>query len=386
MDRNTVYLLVEPSVMTPIWHANSIEGLKRSAAKQKRSVVQISSVEELDDKDTPLALVLISTSNDWTYRAVESCRQRSIRPILIGCMPIKFGEDVSGTMYSSKSSVQELLQYFISCGRHRVAMLGINENSTNDTTKRDAFLSTARQLELPITARDIYCANKGASNSQEMFFESIGQYDGVLCGNGYVAAHVLTHCREHGIRVPEDLFVAGLGDTLLCRYTNPTLTSATRSYVQTGVQAFNIWKQLNSDPNVFSVVVVVQCEIKPRGSTGYAPLPGPEKAINTPVVQTSMTEGSISSAVNAVKSLEYCLANCDPMDIQIIRGLVSGVSVEKIAEEQYISVGTARYRLKKIYSAASVSSRTEFVELFNRYIGNDKIFDDYTGNFRENDM
>ena len=231
MDRSTVYLLVEPSIMTPIWHANSIEGLKRSAAKQKRTVCQISSVEELDDRDTPLALVLISTNNDWTSRAIESCRQRNIRPILIGCMPSKFGEDVSGTMYSSKSSVQELLQYFVSCGRTHIALMGINENSTNDTTKRESFLSTARQLGLPITAKDIYCANKGATNTLEMFFDNISQYDGVLCSNDYVAAHVLSYCAEKGISVPERLYVSGLGDTLLCRYTKPTLTSATRSYV-----------------------------------------------------------------------------------------------------------------------------------------------------------
>ena len=386
MDRNTVYLLVEPSIMTPIWHANSIDGLKRSAAKQKRTVCQIQTVEELDGREMPLALVLISTNNDWTSRAIESCRQRNIRPILIGCMPSKFGEDVSGTMYSSKSSVQELLQYFVSCGRRNVALLGINENSTNDTTKRDAFLSTARQLGLPITAKDIYCSNKGASTPLELFFDNIGQYDGVLCGNDYIAAHVMAYCADNGISVPEQLYVSGLGDALLCRYTNPTLTSATRPYFQTGVQAFNIWKQLNGDPDIFAVVVVVQCEIKPRGSTAYSPLPGPNQKITAVPRQMTLPEGSVDQQVSAVKSLEYCLANCDQMDIRIIRSLLEGTGIEKIAEDLYISVGTARYRLKKIYSSANVTNKTDFLDLFRRYIGNEKIFDDYLGDYRENDL
>lgn len=386
MDRNTVYLLVEPSIMTPIWHANSIEGLKRSAAKQKRTVCQINTVEELDDRDPPLALVLISTNNDWTSRAIESCRQRSIRPILIGCMPSKFGEDVSGTMYSSKSSVQELLQYFVSCGRTRVALLGINENSTNDTTKRDSFLATARQLNLPITTKDVYCSNKGATTPQELFYDNISQYDGVLCGNDYIAAHVMAYCADNGISVPEQLYVSGLGDALLCRYTNPTLTSATRSYFQTGVQAFNIWKQLNSDPNVFAVVVVVQCEIKPRGSTAYAPLPGPDQKIATTSRKISMPEGTVDQQVIAVKSLEHSLAHCDQMDIQIIQGLLQGTGIEKIAEDLYISVGTARYRLKKIYTSAGVNNKSDFLDLFRRYIGNEKIFNDYLGDFREHDI
>ena len=86
------------------------------------------------------------------------------------------------------------------------------------------------------------------------------------------------------------------------------------------------------------------------------------------------------------RCLENCLANCDEMDIRIIRGLLKGSSVEKIAEELFISVGTARYRLKKLYSAANVAGKQEFMELFRRYIGNEKIFDDFTGNFEENNI
>ena len=197
MEAKTVYLLVEPSIMTPIWHANSIEGLKRAAAKQKRTVCQIRSVEELDGQDSPVAMVLISTNNDWTSAAIESCRKRNIRPIVIGCMPGKFGEDVSGTMYSSKSSVQEMLQYYVSCGRKRVALMGINENSTNDATKREAFLTAARQLGLPATAKDIYCSNKGAVNTLEAFFDNIDQYDGVMCGNDDLASQAFRALAEN---------------------------------------------------------------------------------------------------------------------------------------------------------------------------------------------
>ena len=386
MESKTVYLLVEPSIMTPIWHANSIEGLKRAAAKQKRIVCQIRSVEELDGQELPVALVLISTNNDWTSAAVEDCRKRNIRPIIIGCMPGKFGEDVSGTMYSSKSSVQEMLRYFVSCGRKRLALVGVNENSTNDITKREAFLAAARQMGLAVTAKDIYCSNKGALNTLEAFFDNIDQYDGVLCGNDYMAANVLAWCNEHGIRVPEQLYVSGLGDTLLCRYSNPTLTSATRSYIQTGEQAFNIWKQLNGDPSIFAIVVVVQCEIKPRGSTAYSPLPAEDAVLSVAPVPASMPEGTVLGGMNAARSLEHCLANCDETDIRIIKGLLNGSSVERIAEELFISVGTARYRLKKLYSAANVAGKVEFIELFHRYIGNEKIFDDFTGGFDESNI
>jgi hypothetical protein len=267
-----------------------------------------------------------------------------------------------------------------------VALVGVNENSTNDATKRESFLTAARRMGLTATAKDIYSSNKGAVNTLESFFDNIDQYDGVMCGNDYIAASVLAWCNEHGIQVPEQLYISGLGDTLLCRYSNPTLTSATRSYIQTGEQAFNIWKQLNGDPSIFAIVVVVQCEIKTRGSTAYSPLPDAGTVLSNAPMPATMPEGTVLSAMNAARSLENCLSNCDPMDIRIIQGLLQGSSVEKIAEELFISVGTARYRLKKLYSAANVAGKVEFIDLYKRYIGNDKIFDDFTGNFQASNI
>ena len=60
--------------------------------------------------------------------------------------------------------------------------------------------------------------------------------------------------------------------------------------------------------------------------------------------------------------------------------------MEKIAEEQAISVSTGRYRMKKLYTLANVSTKTEFVELFRRYIHSDRIFDDFEeGNWNQED-
>lgn len=154
MMQSKVFLLLEPSVMIPSWFSRSIEGLKEAAAKQKKTVQMVDSPEQIDEG--AISVILISTNNEWTRDTINKCRSRRIRPILIGGNPIKFGEDISGTVYSGKSSVEELLRYFVSCGRKKVALLGINTRGSNDQSKREAFLSLARQMRLPITADDIY--------------------------------------------------------------------------------------------------------------------------------------------------------------------------------------------------------------------------------------
>lgn len=385
MSEQKIYVMMERSYITPIWHARSLEGLRRAAARQKRAVCQINSFEDLDPQQMPTAMVLVSTGAEWTTATIAQCRRQNIRPILIGSMPGKFGENVSGTMYGNSAAIEALVNYFVQNGRRKLAMAGLYTTSSNDMAKRDAFLSIANQLGLPVGQEDVYLGTEAGTLPDKQFFENIRNYQGVLCANDFIAANVLCYAKAHGIKVPEELFVAGLGDTILCRYTQPTLTSATRAYEETGEQAFYIWKQLCTNPRLSSIVITVACELRPRGSTANAALP-----------TTSLTGSYTGEIPNLVdlsdeaedraRALVSCLHQCSKLDMQIIQGLVSGKSMEKIAEEQAISVSTGRYRMKKLYALANVSTKTEFVQLFRRYIHSDRIFDDFEdGNWNQED-
>lgn len=385
MSELKVYVMVERSYITPIWHARSLEGLRRAAARQKRTVCQINSFEELDPEQMPTAMVLVSTGAEWTAATIAQCRRQNIRPILIGSMPGKFGENVSGTMYGNSAAIEALVNYFVQNGRTKLAMAGLYTTSSNDMAKKDAFLAIATQLGLPVEQEDVYLGTEAGTLPEKHFFENIRNYQGVLCANDFIAANVLCYAKAHGIKVPEDLFVAGLGDTILCRYTQPTLTSATRAYEETGEQAFYIWKQLCTNPRLASIVITVACELRPRGSTANAALP--TNSLTTSYAGEIPPLAELSDdAEDRARALVSCLHQCTKLDMQIIQGLVNGKSMEKIAEEQAISVSTGRYRMKKLYTLANVSTKTEFVELFRRYIHSDRIFDDFEeGNWNQED-
>lgn len=374
MEENAVFTIVEPSEMIPVWYSRSIEGLRKTAAKQKYTV-QLVTLQELEQKKGVNAAVVISTNDAWTQDIIENLRSRQIRPVLIGTVPQKFGEDVSGTLYSSTSSIKEMMNYFCACGRRNVALVGINRYSSNESVKVKAFLEASQSLNMPSTRNDIYYRDTEGQQTSEEFLDSIRNYDGAIGSNDYVAAYVLQYARDIGISVPEDLFVAGMGDMLLCRYTHPSLTSATRSYPKTGEQVFSIWKQLIRDPQIISIVTTVQCKIKTRGSTGFSPVPAPlgfYKTEKKPLTPSVLEKGS-----SAVQALENCLSQCDVLDIKLIQGTLSNISSEKLAEQLFVAVGTVRYRLKKIYKAANTDSKAEFIELFNRYISGTELFEDF---------
>lgn len=376
-EDKSVFFIVEPNYMTPVWYSRSIEGLRDSASKQKYSVKQVFDISDIVDEI--VSIIVIGTNRKWITEIISKARKRNIKTILIGAIPDNFGEDVSGTMYGGRYTIEEMVKYFVYYGRKRIALVDINPTSSNDVTKYDAFIQVTKQLRLDVSPRDVYFRDSGSLNSTDLFLSQIDRYDGVICSNDYTGAYLLAYAREHGIKVPEQLFVAGLGDIGLCRYTEPSLTSATRAYYEVGEQAFTIWKTLSRNPNVESVVSTMKSVLKPRGSTAFNPVP---EAFNTePVSQihdSSRAQSFVICGRRDTRLIQECMSQCDDLDFRIIVGVLSGYSNEVLSEHIGASVGTINYRLKKIYRSAGITTKQELADLLRRYISVDTLSSEFS--------
>jgi Transcriptional regulators len=92
----------------------------------------------------------------------------------------------------------------------------------------------------------------------------------VLAFNDLVAMGLLGALAERGIRVPDELSVAGFDDIPFARYTTPPLTTATVPVEELGVQAWQrIWALLNGRTPAYNLTFGPL--VVPRGSTGPAP-------------------------------------------------------------------------------------------------------------------
>lgn len=379
LDNKTIFMIVEPNYMTPFWYARSIEGLEEVASRHKQEVRRLSSIDELDVQTT--AIVIIGTTHSWVNETLDQVRARNLRPILIGTIPSKYGEDVSGTMYGSHSAIEEMVYYFHYYGHRKIALVDINANSSNDSMKVESFLSTANKLGLDTSYNDIYFRNSGAQNGDDKFLQNIRSYDGVICSNDYSAAFLLKYAEDNGIKVPDDLFVAGLGDTSLCRYTNPTLTSATRSYYETGENAYELWRTLTRNPSVESIVTTMRSYLKPRGSTGFMPEVKVEiNQFGVPAASSELDKNTMRKGADSLKAIQDCLSQCDSVDMSIIAGVLTNDSNEKLAEDLSMSTGAINYRLKKLYKNAGVATKSEFSELIRNSISVENLLKDSKGN------
>lgn len=374
MKTKLVYVFVEPTRPTPPWYALSIAALKKAAARRMFSIQIIKSLEEAYGDENVRAIVVIGSNDPWIHEVTSSLHAHNIHPVLMGSAPGKFGEHVSGTQYSNKSSVEALMQYYYHCGRRHIALMGINSNSSQDIIKCETFVRTARLLGLSVDHQDIFMRNMGADRTAEHFYQHIHRYDGVICISDYIAIYLMQRAISLGVRVPEDLFVAGTNDILLCRYTSPTLTTTVRRYPEAGEQAFNIWDFLTSNPSAMPLVTTVPCEIVIRGSTAFMPLPEfPLASEIKKDLPPDMSDPQEMASMR-IRALDKCLTQCDALDMRILQGLFSSQTIEQMAESLFVSESTISYRLKKLYIAAGVQSRSELKSLFCHYIPGEEIF------------
>ena len=159
----------------------------------------------------------------------------------------------------------------------------------------------------------------------------------------------------------------GLGDTLIGRYTEPTLTTTTYDeYFEMGRQAINIWHIFSSNPSLASIIISVNTEIIPRGSTAFAQ---PQKK-DLPLPDSPPPNLTIGNSSQTIRNLENCLRNCDDLDIQILHAILADQSNEQIESSLYLAHSSLHYRLKRLYQFANVTSRSELEHLFKYYLPN----------------
>ncbi len=101
----------------------------------------------------------------------------------------------------------------------------------------------------------------------------------ILCSHDLLANSAMLHCKDLGLRVPEDISIIGFDDLPLCRYTIPPLTTIRQNRPALGKSAFYALSgQLSS---VSLSTHLLHAELIRRGSCGPAPKePPPFSSIN----------------------------------------------------------------------------------------------------------
>ena len=90
----------------------------------------------------------------------------------------------------------------------------------------------------------------------------------MFCATDAIALGAMQYCRETGLRIPEDLMIASVGDSKVGRSAYVPLTSAHLHYKTAGQDAAALLMELLNDPRAVPRSQMLGYELVCRESTG----------------------------------------------------------------------------------------------------------------------
>ncbi|MBQ1935152.1 MAG: substrate-binding domain-containing protein [Clostridia bacterium] len=358
------YILIQTGNASTHWTSLFLRGITDEAkAKGWETVMAESDGATLPDSHLDASCVLaIGSSFDWTVSVTRMLRSMNKKPILVGCAN-QNGLIASGySVADYERATESLLDYYYANGRRRVALFGINNDSPADLLKMKAFL----RYDSRFTYNDIFFFRGQTKNVCESLVPLASNYDAVISANDVAALMLMQTLENAGIRVPEDIFVSGFGDITYRKNINSRLTVATLDCVKAGRSAVDIYSKICKDPSLSYITVKMSCEIDVRESTASIPY---EPRIAPPASPANDKFDLFADMhLTDIMLAEKILADCDALDIEILRGINAGMRNADVAEMLHASESTVKYRIKRLVNLGSFASRTELLGIMASYL------------------
>ncbi|TCC54022.1 LacI family transcriptional regulator [Kribbella capetownensis] len=174
-------------------------------------------------------------------------------------------DNVAGT----KAAVEHLLQL----GRRRIAVLGVHPGEKVGTAaiRYDAYAEALTEHGVPVPEELAFSAGKwhrstGAEATQALL-ASGRKFDAVLALNDTLALGAIRTLTKHGLRIPDDVAVAGFDNIDEAQYSTPTLTTVDPGRTQIARTAVDLLVRRMTGDDSEHEEIVAPYELHTREST-----------------------------------------------------------------------------------------------------------------------
>ena len=369
MAERIVPILWDEECFSSSIYKDMVRGITAAAAQSQYAAEIYPTGEAMLEAVEPGQTVLvIGYETPKLQTSLTALTDRGNPVLLAGLDGERFGTRVSSASPSRRQATGKLIQYLLKCGRERIALVACGDKSVNDMMRCETLknILSARGHKNP--ENNIFFYRNAVTESFDAFLERWREFDAVICPNDYVALCFVRFCQEHGIRIPEDLYLAAFSDRMVSRYCKPRITTMSIEFSDVGNCSFQAWLFLeeHKEQNL-QIQITTPSRLVIRESTAceYHALDDS----NAIVFDADYQGGPFYTdpTIAKVMQIENCLTKCDQLSLQIIGALLNQKNYDFISESLFISRSALNYRLKKIFSSASVSNRKEFETLFAEY-------------------
>lgn len=355
--KNTLSVILQNGNEAYFWVNNILDGIFSAAEKFGVKAEFYTDIDDTFLKNAEKGPVIVVGSMDfWLGFIVESLSEKGFRPVILNAAaPTKRLGKSDGVFFDLTSAVKDVMNYFALCGKRKTALLGINPQSSADRVKKTAF----SELQDGKGSTYVYSVDTSLDECIEIFMSELREkgFDSVLCANDTVATNLVKRLDREKIKLPDELFIIGMGNSLLGRRISRPLTSVNFDYTELGRQGFYIWRTLVKTNDIGTVRITLDCTLEVRESTAGIPFgilkSDSENRTGKKLKDSFYEDKTVLKTINA----ESVLLNIDEIDMGIIDGILRGLSDTEIAGIVNITDRAVRYRIKKLQDLMGVSDR-----------------------------
>ncbi len=316
--------------------------------------------EIIDDCYADLeAIFIIAADLGWTKSAIEQLNAGGYTPILL----CNQSESLPGCIYSCvctdiRASMKSILEAIKQKGKKRVAIYGVNNNSISDISRvNDLLLWKDKEIE----AISVYYNDISFAECFNSFEKDIEKFDAVICMNDYIAISLVNHLKEKDEHLLEGMTIISCVEcALIERYKN-YITPVRISFDQYGQAAVCAYEIIKKHGNLSTVTLRVDCSLKGNSA---------ESAHKSVKFSLERNDDRFYKDTEFkelhIADLMYNIT--DTTDLFILNALSQGKPYESIAHECYLSVGSVKYRIKRILSSVGCESKDELVTIMKKYL------------------
>lgn len=181
-------------------------------------------------------------------------------------------DDCPAVLVDNIGGARQMAHHFAEHGFRRILLIAGAPDNLDSNDRVYGFKLGLSERGLVPDRLDLvhgdFSRESGRDAAREMLAGA--EYDAVFAANDFMALGAILHCRERGIRVPEDLAVCGFDDALFAEFLIPSLTTVRQPMFDIGSVAMEEVVRALERPSAREQRIILPTRLQVRCSCGCA--------------------------------------------------------------------------------------------------------------------
>ena len=228
-------------------------------------------VEDFLDRTKVSNMILVPPMCDSTDLH-ELLARRQVNFVLIS--PSRPVPGASSIAMDDRKAAKEMINHFIELGHRKIGHISGHPDHVATLLRRQGYEEALNRAGIPV--REAYMASgrfrfRYALECAEQMLTLEERPTAIFAANDEMAAAVVMTANRLGLRVPEDLSVAGFDDTPIAKTIWPELTTVAQPFEGIAKAAVESMRTMKRTGQSISETLILDHEVLIRASTGPAP-------------------------------------------------------------------------------------------------------------------